>query len=409
MHIQEILNAIYANHIYEYVVVDETYRVIEFSDKVFELCSQRAKECDNIDITDLVPELYGLETVLEEILKGQRHAFTIPYVQKSLHKDVYIHIHVHPGRRRPSADEQGRVYESMVVLFENVTDMAQTQQKLIQERNEKSLLLDDISQKNAQLKRFNEEMQEIVDEEIKKNMEKQKLVELQARHAQMGEMIGMITHQWKQPLNVISLIVNVLKLNLNKRTLSDDEVNKKLDDTLKQVRYMDQTVSDFQSFFNPSRERIYFNLYDSIKTIIDLVQFEYSHNHITLELHGNEKLLAYGYPNEFNQVVLTLLNNARDAYIENPQDDMRIFIDIKEDEGRPCVTVRDNAGGIREDVMEKIFDLYVTTKPKGSGIGLNIAKNMVENNMQGKLLVRNVDGGAEFTILLPALQETDTP
>ena len=249
-------------------------------------------------------------------------------------------------------------------------------------------------------------MQELVDEEIRKNMEKQKLVELQARHAQMGEMIGMITHQWKQPLNVISLIMNVLKLNISKHTLSDAEVNKKLDDALKQVRYMDQTVSDFQSFFNPSRERIYFNLYESIKTIIDLVQFEFSHNHITLELHGDEKLLAYGYPNEFNQVILTLLNNARDAYADNPQEDMRIFIHVGEKEGEPCVTVRDHAGGILEEVLENIFDLYVTTKSHGSGIGLNIAKNMVENNMNGKLYAKNVDGGAEFTIILPAVSSS---
>ena len=404
VHIQEILNAIYANHTYEYIVINEEYRVIEFSDKAFAVCKKHAKECNNIEMTEIVPELYGLEDILEKIFKGEEKSFSLPYILKE--PDIYVHIHVHPGRKKSKPDKQGRKYESLIVLFENITDMAHTQQSLVQERNEKALLLEEISKKNAQLKLFNEKMQELVDEEIRKNMEKQKLVELQARHAQMGEMIGMITHQWKQPLNVISLIVNVLKLNISKHSLSDEEVNKKLDDALKQVRYMDQTVSDFQSFFNPSRERIYFNLYESIKTIIDLVQFEFSHNHITLELHGDKKLLAYGYPNEFNQVVLTLLNNARDAYADNPQDDMRIFIHVGEKEGQPCVTVRDNAGGILEDVMDKIFDLYVTTKSHGSGIGLNIAKNMVENNMNGKLYAKNVDGGAEFTIILPAVSSS---
>jgi nitrogen fixation/metabolism regulation signal transduction histidine kinase len=400
MHIQEILNAIYANHTYEYIVIDENYRVIEFSDKAFALCKKSAKECDKIHLADVVPELYGVESILEKIFLGEKDTFTVPYILKE--PDTYVHIHVHPGREKESADDAGKSYESLIILFENITDMAHTQQRLVQERNEKALLLEEISQKNAQLKRFNEEMQVLVDEEIKKNMEKQKMIELQARHAQMGEMIGMITHQWKQPLNVISLVVNVLKLNRKKQSLSDKEIDKKLDDILKQVCFMDQTVSDFQNFFNPSKERIYFNLYDNVKSIIDLVQFVYSHHNITIELHGDRKLLAYGYPNEFNQVLLTLMNNAKDAYRENPQNDMRIFVDISERDGKPCVTVRDTAGGIKEEVMNKIFDLYVTTKDHGSGIGLNLAKNMVENNMEGELLARNVDGGAEFTVILPA-------
>ncbi len=399
MHIQEILNAIYANHVYEYIVVDEAYKVIEFSDKVFEICSKNAKECDNINLYEIVPELYGLETVLEGILKGERQAFTIPYIEKFQGK--YLHIHVHPGRRKPSVDKEGRLFESLVVLFENVTDMALTQQKLIQERNEKTLLLDDISQKNAQLKRFNGQMQEMVDEEIRKNMEKQKMVELQSRHAQMGEMIGIITHQWKQPLNVISLIVNVLKLDLKKRTLSNEMIEKKLDDVLKQVRYMDQTVKDFQSFFNPSKEKILFNIYESIQSILGLIDYEYSHQDISLELRGSKNISAYGYPNEFNQVILTLLKNARDAFMQHPHDHMRIVIDISEENGSPLIRVEDNAGGISEEVIDKIFDLYVTTKENGSGLGLNIAKNVIEQNMEGKIDVRNTTEGACFTIVLP--------
>jgi len=337
--------------------------------------------------------------VIEGILKGERQAFTIPYIEKF--PQNYIHIHVHPGRRKPSADKEGNIYESLVVLFENVTDMAQTQQKLIQERNEKTLLLDDISQKNAQLKRFNEQMQEMVDEEIRKNMEKQKMVELQSRHAQMGEMIGIITHQWKQPLNVISLIVNVLKLDLKKRTLSNETIEKKLDDVLKQVRYMDQTVQDFQSFFNPSKEKIFFNIYESIQSILGLIDYEYSHQDISLELRGNESISAYGYPNEFNQVILTLLKNARDAFMQQPHDHMRIVIDISEENGDPLIRVEDNAGGIPEAVMDKVFDLYVTTKENGSGLGLNIAKNVIEQNMNGKIDVHNTAEGACFTIVLP--------
>ncbi len=401
MHIQEILSAIYANHTYEYIVTDETFRVIEFSDKAFTLCQKGAKECDKLYLFDIVPELYGIESIMKKILQGEKTQFTMPYIFRE--PDNYMHIHVHPGRRKKNLKNDENRFESLIILFENITDMAHTQQHLVQERNEKALLLDEIYTKNAQLKRFNEEMQKLVEEEIAKNMQQQKMIELQSRHAQMGEMIGMITHQWKQPLNVISLIVNVLKINLTRQSFSKEELEKKLDDVLKQVQFMDRTIMDFQSFFNPSKERIYFNIYENIQSIVDLVHYAYEHKNIDLVLKGDKRMLAYGYPNEFNQVILTLMNNAKDAYMENPAKKMPITITIFEKEGHACVTVKDEAGGISESVMDKLFELYVTTKKNGSGIGLNLAKHMVEVNMEGRLSVRNVDGGAELTVMLPII------
>jgi signal transduction histidine kinase len=399
MHIQEIFNAIYANHVYEYLVVDKSLKIIEFSDKVFDMCPQDSLDCSEMYLTDAIPELYGMEEELEKIFRGESDHFTLPYIFKS--PDQYIHIHVHPGRR--DEDHQGAThYETLIILFENITNMASTQQSLIQERNEKSLLLDELSQKNAQLKIFNEHMQVLVDEEIKKNLEKQKLLELKSRHSQMGEMIGMITHQWKQPLNVINLIVNVLKINLKKKSLDKEAIGKKLNDILLQIKYMDQTVSDFQNFFNPFKEKITFNLYESVHTVLDLIKYEYQHKNIKLEVLGDKKVMAYGYPNEFNQVILSLLKNAKDAFTEKPHENMKITITIGQRDGTPEVLVRDNAGGIPQDVIDTIFDLYMTTKKEGSGLGLNLSKSMIENNMQGEISVRNVDGGAEFSIRIPS-------
>jgi signal transduction histidine kinase len=398
MHLQEVFNAIYNNHLYEYFVIDKSHKVIEYSDKVFSLCVNGPKDCTHMVLEKIVPELYGLEDEIEKIFKGEKSVFTLPYIFKE--PDIFVHIHIHPGRENKKWHAGEYRYESLIILFENITSMAVAQQSLIQERNEKALLLKEISQKNRLLKQFNEQMQELVDEEVSKNMEKQRIIELQSRHSQMGEIISMIIHQWKQPLNAMSIIVNVLKLNLKKKTLSSESIEAKLDDILTQVKFMDQTVRDFQNFFNPSREKIPFNLYDTIVTVIDLVGYDYEHKDITLTVEGDKSVTAYGYPNEFSQIILTLLQNARDAFMENPTEEMKVTITIEKDGTQGVVRVTDNAGGIPESVIGTIFDLYMTTKEEGYGLGLNIAKHMLEKNMNGKLTVKNVAHGAEFRICL---------
>jgi len=400
MHIQEVFNAIYANHIYEYLVINERFKIIEYSDKVFELCVRRDPECQNMKLTDLVPELYGMETEIEKILQGKELLFTLPYIFKE--PDQYVHIHIHPGRKNSCISSNGYLYETVIILFENITSMAVAQQSLVQERNEKSLLLDELSSKNIQLKQFNEEMQILVAKEIKKNLEKQKMMELQSRHAQMGEMIGMITHQWKQPLNVIGIITNVLKINLQEKIFSKEKIENKLDDILAQIQHMNHTVSDFQHFFKPSKKKTVFNIFKSIHTVFELIGYEYGLKNIALRAEGDDTLLAYGYANEFNQVLLSLLANAKDAFMDNKHENMYILIKVEKRGDLVCVCVRDNAGGIPDELLDKIFDLYMTTKKEGSGLGLNIAKNMIEHNMNGTLSVANVEDGAEFTILLPS-------
>jgi len=395
MHIQEVFNAIYANHLYEYLVIDSQLKIVEYSDKAFHLCENRPQNCKEMHLWEVLPELCGLEDEIEAIFKGEKSHFTLPYIQKT--PEVYVHIHIHPGRERHKPKE-GYIYETLIVLFENITEVATAQQHLIQERNEKALLIEEISEKNLLLKRFNAQMKDLVEEEIKKNMEKQRIVELQARYSQMGEIISMIIHQWKQPLNAMSIIVNVLKLNLEKGALSKEAIEEKLNDILSQVRYMDQTVKDFQNFFNPSKEKVRFNVYGAIRTVFDLVGYAYEHKNIKLILEGDESVTLVGHPNEFSQIILTLLQNARDAFMEHPKEDMRIVATVGTERDHCLVIVKDNAGGIPEEIIDKIFDLYMTTKTYGTGLGLNIAKQMVEENMQGRLSVRNIDGGAEFRI-----------
>jgi len=395
MHIQEVFNAIYSNHCYEYFVIDRDYKVVEYSDKVFAYTD--TKDGDNI--FEFIPELYGLDNELLDIFDSKLEFYKIPIVCKN---DKYVNIYIYPGREDKSNVAK---YETLIILFEDITTIATTKQKLIQEKNENTLLLEEISIKNKQLELYNNKMQELVKEEIKKNLEQQKMIELQARYSQMGEIIGMITHQWKQPLNAISMMANVLMLKQKNNSLDNKILEEKLDDIIMQVKYMSQTVNDFQHFFNPIKDRMYFNVFDSIQSVLDLVKSEYFHKNITVSLDGDKSIQAVGLPNEVNQVVLSLLKNSKDEFVKNPTKNMWIKIYVTSKDDKAIIEVSDNAGGIPEDIIDKIFDIYVTTKQDGSGIGLNISKSMIEEHMDGEMYVENIENGAKFTIILPTTMD----
>ena len=388
MHLQEVFRAINTNHIYEYLVVDSNFNMIEHSDGADNYCEQKLLESKEPNVFELVPELIGMEKELLELLHKVTKPILIRYVSKK--EDHYINIRVHRGK----ADK------TLIVLFENVTETAKKDRVLVQDANEKALLLEELAEKNKQLKDYGERMQVLVEIETKKNLEKQKMLELASRHAQMGEMIGMITHQWKQPLNTINTICIFLELMKNKNKRDEETILKQINEIRKQVNYMNETVEDFQHFFNPSKEKHDFNVMKTIQTVIDLIQPEYALKKIRIELKGDKSVTAYGYANEYNQVLMSILKNAKDAFMQRPKKDMKIAIDVSQENGRSIVRVTDNAGGIEKEVIEKIFDVYVSTKKDGSGLGLNIAKNVIETNMNGEIKVRNVKDGAEFTVIV---------
>ena len=397
MHVQEILKAIYDNHHYEYLIIDSDMKIVEYSDKVFDFCELDGHDCEALRVEDAVYELCGMEEKIERVFRGKEKRFTLPYVFKV--PDRYVHIHISPGRRNSVPDANGYIYETVIILFENITELANMQQKMVQEGNEKALLLKTISEQNQQLQLFNEEMQRLVDEEIRKNLEKQKMLELQERHSQMGEMISMIIHQWKQPLNAIQLIAQVLKLKTEKGSCSSEFLLEKLDGIFRQVKFMDQTIYVFQNFFKPAKEKVKFNVYETLESLLELVRYEYEYHDIQIVLDGEKEVVGFGYPNEFSQVILTLMKNAKDAFMEHPSETMQITLEVRSEEGKACVCVRDNAGGIPEEIIEDIFGLYITTKEDGTGLGLNIAKRVIESNMDGRISVRNTKEGAEFKLL----------
>ncbi len=398
MHIEEVFKAINGNHKYEYFVIDTEHKVLEFSENILSLYDVNRTECDKLQMHDIAEELVGAEEEIKAVFEGTLESFSIPFVYK---KGRYYNIGVHPGKATKRSSKAFK-YRTVVVLLEDVNEIATAQQALIQEKNEKSLLLEEIFEKNRSLRKYNEKMQEMVKTEMARVLEKQKMIEHKARYIQMGEMVSMFTHQWKQPLNIISIIGNVLKMNLSKKnTKADKETIEKIDRILEQVEFMSKTITDFQHFFRPTKEIKPFDVCRAIDDVVNIVRFLFEYHGIDLLCKCEKPVIeAIGFPNEFKQVILTLLSNAKDACVANPNENLKVIVEAEEDEGSVKVRVKDNAGGIPETLIDKIFDLYVGTKEEGSGLGLTLAKNIIEKNMGGKISARNEEDGAVFEISL---------
>ncbi|WP_255317171.1 ATP-binding protein [Candidatus Magnetobacterium casense] len=248
--------------------------------------------------------------------------------------------------------------------------------------------------------------QRVLEETAKRQQHEQILIQ-QSKMAAMGEMISLIAHQWKQPLNAISVITTDIGDAYSFNELTQDYLKSSETKIIQQVQFMSRTIDDFRNFLKPSKEKITFDLKKAIDEIASILSPMLIKSNITLNLHsvGNEtNINVTGYPNEFKHVILNLVNNARDAIvsrnINDPETKKEINIDISGEGAKTIVSIRDSGGGIPDDIIGRIFEPYFTTKPseQGTGIGLYMSKTIIETNMNWKLTVRNTDNGAEFRI-----------
>ncbi|QWR76705.1 ATP-binding response regulator [Candidatus Magnetomonas plexicatena] len=230
-----------------------------------------------------------------------------------------------------------------------------------------------------------------------------KLLEVQSRAAQMGELINAIAHQWKQPLNILALIIQDMENPELDGEPYKDYVIDLVNDGMSQISYMSKTIDDFRDFFKPSKEKKLFYPLAAINNAIEIIGKQYKINDITITVTGNERATVRGYQNEFKQTIINLLNNTRDAFVSNKIQNRKVDITVKDNGTKTTITIQDNAGGIPAHILPTIFDPYVSTKgANGTGIGLSISKTIIEDNMGGSLTADNADDGALFTIELPA-------
>ncbi|MBF0463851.1 MAG: PAS domain-containing protein [Nitrospirae bacterium] len=246
--------------------------------------------------------------------------------------------------------------------------------------------------------------------EEQKNKHKEQLLIQQSKMASMGEMIGLIAHQWRQPLNALALNVNDVKDAYTFGELDARYIEESVSASLQQIEFMSKTIDDFRNFFIPAKKKVHFYVNTAIEELLSMFLqiFNKSHIDIFIKAEQGTALLTDGYPNEFKQVLLNILNNSKDAIISKKRTDtqlqgkIEISIGNNEDNSEIIVSIKDNGGGIPDDVIGKIFDSYFSTKgSEGTGVGLYMSKTIIEEKMHGKISVSNIEDGAQFIIQLP--------
>jgi signal transduction histidine kinase len=251
------------------------------------------------------------------------------------------------------------------------------------------------------LQKYQKNLEKRVEEELAKRREQEQIMIQQSKLAAMGEMVGMIAHQWRQPLNAIGLLIQDMKDAQEFGELDEAYLDTSVESTMQLIQFMSATIDDFRNFFKQDKEKKNFSVKEILDGVASVIGASLKNNLIELAVDAREPIEIYGYHHEYMQVVLNIINNAKDALKRSAREDKRISIEwMKTAEGKSRVIIADNGGGIPEDILPKIYEPYFTTKEQGhgTGIGLYMSKMIIERHMNGTLKEENVDDGVRFII-----------
>lgn len=319
---------------------------------------------------------------------------------KNLCKDgstVYLNTTI-----TPILDDNENIKEFIAIRYD-VTQEVELKKHLEQKDKELNLLNKTLEEKvkeqTAKLLELNQTLEHRVAKEIEKNEEKQKLLFWQSRMASLGQMLANIAHQWRQPLTELTLTLFNVKKALNKE--NTQEIDAYYKESLEIINNMSKTIDDFSNFFNPNKDKEEFCLKSSIEEALAITKKMLEKNDIKVKTHL-EKIDIFGVSNELSQIIINLLQNSTDAF-KDKETKKKIAIKSFLDENYAIIEFKDNAGGIEEKTLDKVFEPYFTTKHQsnGTGLGLFMSKMIIEKSLNGKIALENCCDGIIITIKLP--------
>ena len=342
----------------------------------------------DIVITDIeMPNINGLEmsTLIKEIDSSQEIIIMSAYTNTSYFTDA-IQIGISGYIIKPMD-----YIQMNDILYKTVLNI-QEHQKVIE---------------------YEKYLEKRVNQEIEKNKINEKMILEQSKMAAMGEMLESIAHQWRQPLSVITTAASGMKMQKEYDMLNDEVFNESTDSIISAAMHLSDTIDDFRDFFKPNKKKETYKIQDSFKRAKELLSSKFKNRDIeTIENIDNSEI--FGLVNELVQVFMNILNNAKDA-LEEIEDNRRlIFIDIKTSDDCININIKDSAGGVPDNIINKIFESHFTTKgdKDGTGIGLYMTKQIVVEHLNGEISVKNIEyeyeenkyQGALFNIVLPLKQ-----
>jgi signal transduction histidine kinase len=253
---------------------------------------------------------------------------------------------------------------------------------------------------------LNHELTKQVQAEKHYQSQKDHILIQQSRFAAMGEIIASIGFQWRQPLNRLSLLIQDVSEAQEFNEINDQYINRFTKESMALIKHMARSINDFRKFYQPNKEKTAFSLSEAIEDALSIFSLSLKNHdiHVYFEYRGQHKVI--GYRNEFIQVVLNILMNARDAFIACNRENRNISIKIDEDDCFYMTEISDNGGGMEPTLLDKIFDPYFTTRPNGTGLGLYMTKMIIEN-MNGNVKAENIETGARFCLFVPKAGATE--
>lgn len=300
------------------------------------------------------------------------------------------HLWVEVSMRRAIIHGENRV----VVMVRDISDRKRAEET--------------VNAQQEQLEELNHTLEIRVNEAIVELRQKDELLIQQSRNAAMGEMLNTIAHQWRQPLNNIAIYVQTLPLLRDSGELTDEQLQSDVESIMAIVLYMSKTIDDFRTFFRHEKMKQAFYLKDVAEKALNFVSARMEHLEINCQRLVKKEPLVFGYESEYVQVLVNILNNAIDILSYTEKTKRQVVLTIDELDDKAILTVQDTGGGIAPEALPHIFEPYYTTKGpgEGSGIGLYMAKTIIEKHMSGTLSASNTNDGAAFCIVLPSMDKS---
>lgn len=289
--------------------------------------------------------------------------------------------------------------DKRVARFMKLYDRQTKQNRLILQQSDKRYK--QIRQLNNELELLKSNLEQRVEQEIHARMEKETLLKQQAKMAAMGEMMDAVAHQWKQPLNALTMLSDLLKSDFRAGTVDQAYIDNMSKTVQQQIEHMVTTLNEFRTFFRPDKEAEPFGLKRCIQGVTLLVRDEFLKNGITIHIESKNEIIVNGIENELKHLILNIINNAKDAFNERGCSRRDIFIRFYKKERFIILEIEDNAGGVPDEVIDDIFKPHVTTKAEGKGTGVGLYMSaQIAQKLQGNLSVRNSSQGALFTLTM---------
>jgi len=354
---------------------------------------------------NITKDLYNLINIANQTATGKKKQRSEVYISR---KDELGVLSKEINKMLDKIEEDENKLEITNKQLENDIVELEILDKKLTELNQD--LEKKVEEKTYELKLLNENLEKEIEDEVEQNRQKDNMLFQQSKMASMGEMMENIAHQWRQPLSFISTSASGIRLNKEYNSLSDELLDEALENIMNSTQFLSNTIDDFRDFYKIDKIKLKFSVKEVLDKTLKLTSSRFTNRSIKV-IQDVDEIFIFGFENELIQVFINILNNARDELEKLPYDERFIFIKIKEDNNFLFISIKDNAGGIDEKIVKRVFEPYFTTKSdeKGTGIGLYMSKEIIEKHFNGTILAQNEEfiylnkefKGANFIINIP--------